>query len=111
MAPAPFGASPLLPFAPAPSRSSHIPGSDLVSRADRRRWRMHRKVQMPGSTARALAILQSSTISDLMRSSSGRFPNKAMRNIIGWYLLGLAHEQDVINFLNKPDNPVYSRFP
>ncbi len=33
-----------------------------------------------------------------------RKPNKAMRNIVGWYLLGLADEQDVIDFLNKPDN-------
>jgi len=31
-------------------------------------------------------------------------PNKAMRNMVGCYLLGLADEQDVIDFLNKPDN-------
>ena len=24
--------------------------------------------------------------------------------MVGWYLLGLASEQDVIAFLNKPDN-------
>jgi hypothetical protein len=35
---------------------------------------------------------------------SGKKPSKAMRNMIGWYLLGLAEEQDVIDFLNKPDN-------
>jgi hypothetical protein len=34
----------------------------------------------------------------------GRKPNKAMRNIVGWYLIGLADERDVIEFLNKPDN-------
>jgi hypothetical protein len=40
----------------------------------------------------------------LIQLISGRKPNKAMRNIVGWYLLGWADEQDVINFLNKPDN-------
>jgi hypothetical protein len=40
----------------------------------------------------------------LIQLISGKKPNKAMRNMIGWYLLGLADEQDVINFLNKPDN-------
>lgn len=35
---------------------------------------------------------------------SGKKPNKAMRNIVGWYLIGLADEQDVVDFLNKPDN-------
>jgi hypothetical protein len=35
---------------------------------------------------------------------SGRKPDKPMRNIVGWYLIGLADEQDVIDFLNKPDN-------
>jgi hypothetical protein len=40
----------------------------------------------------------------LIQCISGKRPNKAMRNIVGWYLLGLADEQDVINFLNKPDN-------
>lgn len=40
----------------------------------------------------------------LIQLISGKKPNKAMRNMIGWYLLGLATEQDVIDFLNKPDN-------
>jgi hypothetical protein len=40
----------------------------------------------------------------LIQLISGRKPNKAMRNMINWYLLGLADAQDVINFLNKPDN-------
>jgi len=40
----------------------------------------------------------------LIQCISGKRPNKAMRNIVGWYLLGLAEAQDVINFLNKPDN-------
>jgi hypothetical protein len=40
----------------------------------------------------------------VIQSISGKKPNKAMRNIVGWYLLGLAGEQDVIDFLNKPDN-------
>ena len=35
---------------------------------------------------------------------SGKKPNKAMRNMIGWYLLDIATEQEVIDFLNKPDN-------
>ncbi len=34
---------------------------------------------------------------------TGRKPNKLMLHMIGWYLLGLASEQDVIDFLNKPD--------
>jgi len=40
----------------------------------------------------------------LIQQISGKKPNKAMRNMIGWYLLGLADEQDVVNFLNRPDN-------
>lgn len=40
----------------------------------------------------------------LIQLTCGKRPNKAMRNMIGWYLLGLADEQDVIDFLNKPDN-------
>jgi hypothetical protein len=40
----------------------------------------------------------------LIQQISGRKPNKAMRNMIGWYLLGLAGGQDVVNFLNRPDN-------
>lgn len=40
----------------------------------------------------------------VMQLISGKKPNKPMRNIVGWYLIGLADEQDVIDFLNKPDN-------
>jgi hypothetical protein len=40
----------------------------------------------------------------LIQLISGKKPNKAMRNIVGWYLLGLASEQDVADFLNRPDN-------
>src|SRR5947209_4866405 len=40
----------------------------------------------------------------LIQSISGRKPDKSTRNIVGWYLLGLASEQDVIDHLNKPDN-------
>ena len=40
----------------------------------------------------------------LIQLTCGKRPNKAMRNMIVWYLLGLADEQDVINFLNRPDN-------
>ena len=35
---------------------------------------------------------------------NGNKPNKAMRNIVGWYLLGLATQQDVLDFLNQPDH-------
>jgi hypothetical protein len=40
----------------------------------------------------------------LIQLISGKRPNKAMRNMIGWYLLGLASQEEVIAFLNKPDN-------
>jgi len=40
----------------------------------------------------------------LIQLISGRKPNKAMRNMVGWYLIGLATEQDLIDFLNRPDN-------
>jgi len=40
----------------------------------------------------------------LIQLISGKKPTKAMRNIVSWYLLGLADAQDVIHFLNKPDN-------
>ena len=40
----------------------------------------------------------------LIQLIGGKRPNKAMRNMVGWYLLGLATEEDVIAFLNKPDN-------
>ena len=40
----------------------------------------------------------------LIQLISGKKPNKAMRNMMSWYLLGLADEQEVIAFLHKPDN-------
>lgn len=40
----------------------------------------------------------------LLQLMTGKKPDKRMRNIVGWYLLGLADEQDVIAHLNQPDN-------
>jgi hypothetical protein len=40
----------------------------------------------------------------LISLQTGKKPSKLMRLMIGWYLLGVADEQDVVNFLNKPDN-------
>ena len=40
----------------------------------------------------------------LIQLISGKKPTKGMRNIVGWYLLGLADAADVVAFLNKPDN-------
>ena len=40
----------------------------------------------------------------LIQLISGKKPTKAMRNIVGWYLLGLADAEDVVKFLNRPDN-------
>lgn len=35
---------------------------------------------------------------------TNRRPNKAMMETLNWYMLGLATVEDVIRFLNKPDN-------
>jgi hypothetical protein len=35
---------------------------------------------------------------------TGKRPNKSNRNMIGWYLIGLASEQELIAHLNRPDN-------
>jgi hypothetical protein len=35
---------------------------------------------------------------------TGKKPDKAMIQMLGFYLLGLASEQDVVSHLNKPDN-------
>jgi len=51
-----------------------------------------------------IQILCTLIVCVVIQQISGKKPNKAMRNIVGWYLLGLADEQDVIDFLNKPDN-------
>jgi hypothetical protein len=40
----------------------------------------------------------------LINLQTGRKPDKAMIQMLGFYLLGLASEQDVVNHLNKPDN-------
>jgi hypothetical protein len=40
----------------------------------------------------------------LISLETGRKPNKLMVRIIGLYLLGVADEQYVIDYLNKPDN-------
>jgi len=40
----------------------------------------------------------------LINLQTGKKPNKLMVGMIGWYLLGVASEQDVVNFLNRPDN-------
>jgi hypothetical protein len=35
---------------------------------------------------------------------TGHKPNQSNRNMIGWYLIGLASEQELIGHLNRPDN-------
>ena len=35
---------------------------------------------------------------------TGTRPTKSNRNMIGWHLIGLASEQDLLNHLNRPDN-------
>lgn len=40
----------------------------------------------------------------LIGLQTGRRPDKRTVEMVGWYLLGLATEQDVIGYLNKPDN-------
>ena len=40
----------------------------------------------------------------LISLETGKKPNKRMVEMLGFYLMGLASEQDVIDFLNKPDN-------
>jgi hypothetical protein len=35
---------------------------------------------------------------------TGKKPTKSNRSMIGWYLIGLATEQELIDHLNKPDN-------
>lgn len=35
---------------------------------------------------------------------SGKRPDKSNRNMIGWYLIGLASEQELLAHLNRPDN-------
>jgi hypothetical protein len=40
----------------------------------------------------------------LIGLQTGRRPDKRTVEMMGWYLLGLATQQDVIAYLNKPDN-------
>jgi hypothetical protein len=40
----------------------------------------------------------------LIHLQTGRKPNKAMMDMLGFYLMGLAGEEEVIRFLNQPDN-------
>lgn len=40
----------------------------------------------------------------LIGLQTGRRPDKRTVETLGWYLLGLASDQDVIDYLNKPDN-------
>ena len=40
----------------------------------------------------------------LIGLQAGRRPDKPTVEMMGWYLLGMATEQDVIDYLNKPDN-------
>jgi hypothetical protein len=40
----------------------------------------------------------------LIRLQTGRKPDKGMMDMLGFYLLGLASEREVIDYLNKPDN-------
>jgi hypothetical protein len=40
----------------------------------------------------------------LINLQTGKKPNKALVLVLGWYLLGVASEQDVMNHLNRPDN-------
>ena len=35
---------------------------------------------------------------------TGKRPNKSNLNMVGWYLIGLVSEQELLNHLNKPDN-------
>jgi len=40
----------------------------------------------------------------LINLITGKKPSKAMVGMVGWFLLGVATEQELIDFLNKPDN-------
>jgi hypothetical protein len=40
----------------------------------------------------------------MIQLQTGRKPDKRTVEMMGWFFLGLADEQDVINHLNKPDN-------
>jgi len=40
----------------------------------------------------------------LIHLQTGKKPGKLMARMMGWYLLGIATEEEVVNFLNRPDN-------
>lgn len=40
----------------------------------------------------------------LIHLMTGRKPGRAAARMVGWYLIGLATEQELIDHLNKPDN-------
>jgi hypothetical protein len=40
----------------------------------------------------------------LINLMTGKKPNRGMVSMIGFHLLGLATDQDVVNYLNQPDN-------
>jgi hypothetical protein len=40
----------------------------------------------------------------LINLITGRRPNKDMVGMVGWFLLGVATEQELIDYLNKPDH-------
>ena len=40
----------------------------------------------------------------VIQLQTGRKPDKATVAMMGWFFLGLASEQDVIDYLNQPDN-------
>lgn len=39
----------------------------------------------------------------LIHLQTGKKPSKLMAAMVGWYLLGIATEQEVVDFLNRPD--------
>lgn len=40
----------------------------------------------------------------LINLQTGKKPGKLMAAMLGWYLLGIASEREVVDFLNRPDN-------
>jgi len=40
----------------------------------------------------------------LINLQTGKKPGKLMASMLGWYLLGIATEEEVVRFLNRPDN-------
>jgi len=40
----------------------------------------------------------------LIQRITGRRPDKATRDMVGWHLPGLASQRELLDFLNRPDN-------